>query len=133
MPKKKIKKMKPRNALAKRGVLGGRRWKIDYDYLKNLSPKELDWLESFTQEEYGNNFNHAGKKLNKTKKDKKRIFNNTNAANRCIESLDRINTTKMLTKSSVETYLDNIQEIRDNEDDLIALLDLKKIKRRKNT
>lgn len=122
---------KKNHALNKRGKLSGRRWKIDFDYLDKLSDKDLSFLESFVQEEYGNNFNHEGKKLNKRQKDKKRIYSNTNSSERCILSLDKVKTTKMSRVTDLETYLDNILPVSDHENVVNDLLDSKKRRKRK--
>ena len=122
---------KKNHALNKRGKLGGRRWKIDFDYLDKLSEKDKAYLESFVQEEYGNNFNHDGKKLNKNKEQRKRVYDNTNSSNRCVLSLDRVKTTRLKTSTNVETYLENIQPIYDHELVVANLLDIKKRRNRK--
>lgn len=41
-------------------------------------------MNSFMEEEVCANFNHSGPKINKAKKDKKRIYDKNNARNRCI-------------------------------------------------
>jgi hypothetical protein len=41
-------------------------------------------MNSFVEEEIHANFNHNGPKLNKTKEEKKRIYNKNNARNRCV-------------------------------------------------
>lgn len=41
-------------------------------------------MNSFMEEEVCANFNHKGQKINKTKKDKKRIYDKNNARNRCV-------------------------------------------------
>ena len=38
---------------------------IDYDYLDKLSPEELQWLNSFSEEYTNANFNHKGKRIHK--------------------------------------------------------------------
>jgi len=41
-------------------------------------------MNAFMEEENNANFNHSGPKLNKTKDEKKKIYNRNNARNRCI-------------------------------------------------
>lgn len=53
-------------------------------YFHKLSPEEKKWMNSFMEEENNANFNHSGPKLNKTKDEKKKIYNRNNARNRCI-------------------------------------------------
>lgn len=57
---------------------------LDIDYVGKLNDKEKAWLNSFLEEEVNAKFDHPGKKLNKSKKDKRRIYSNNNARNRCI-------------------------------------------------
>lgn len=57
---------------------------IDYDYLDQLGPKELEWLNAFTSEFINADMNHGGKKLHKSKKLRKDCFDKNNARNRCI-------------------------------------------------
>ena len=60
---------------------------MDQDYIHLLSDKEKQWLSNFMEEELGANFHHKGKKLNKTKADKRRCYGNNNARNRCLYSI----------------------------------------------
>lgn len=53
-------------------------------YFHKLTPEEKKWMNSFMEEENNANFNHNGPKLNKTKEEKKKIYNRNNARNRCI-------------------------------------------------
>jgi len=88
--KKKLKKPKTKRSRTKNAALNKhlnskvRQEYLDYDYLDQLSPKELDWLNRFTEENLGANFNHAGPKFTKTKKKKREIYNENNARNRCL-------------------------------------------------
>jgi len=60
-----------------------RQEQMDWDYLHKLSQKELEWLNNFTVE----TLNAApGKKHYKTKKSKKKIYDENNARNRDIYS-----------------------------------------------
>jgi hypothetical protein len=58
-------------------------------YFNKLSPKEKEWMNAFMEEENAVNFNHRGPKLNKSKEDKKRIYNKNNARNRCIYTREK--------------------------------------------
>lgn len=53
-------------------------------YFHKLTPEEKEWMNAFMEEENNANFNHSGPKLNKSREDKKRIYNKNNARNRCI-------------------------------------------------
>jgi hypothetical protein len=53
-------------------------------YFHKLSPEEKKWMNAFMEEENNANFNHSGPKLNKTRDEKKKIYNRNNARNRCI-------------------------------------------------
>lgn len=55
---------------------------LDFDYLHLLSDEEKRWLSDFTREWASADFNHAGKKINRTKKSRKRIYDANNARNR---------------------------------------------------
>ena len=54
------------------------------NYFHKLSPEEKKWMNAFMEEENNANFNHGGPKLNKSKDEKKKIYNRNNARNRCI-------------------------------------------------
>lgn len=51
-------------------------------YIDKLGPKEKAWMNSFVEEEIIANFNHVGKKFNKSKESKRVIYNKNNARNR---------------------------------------------------
>lgn len=57
---------------------------IDYDYINKLSEEEKKWLSDFTEEYTNANFNHSGKKLHKTKLQKRDCYNKNNSRNRDI-------------------------------------------------
>lgn len=57
---------------------------LDMDYLDQLNDKEKAWLNAFVEEEINAKFNHSGKKFNKSKKNKRRIYSANNARNRCV-------------------------------------------------
>lgn len=70
--------LKPHFSLKRRAEL------LDMDYISKLNDKEKAWLNSFIEEEVHAKFNHDGKKLNKSKKAKRKIYTANNARNRCI-------------------------------------------------
>jgi hypothetical protein len=70
--------------LSKSVNLKSRQHLLDFDYIDKLSPSEKDWLNRFVEEEVHANFNHKGPKLNKSKKQRKRIYDANNARNRDI-------------------------------------------------
>lgn len=57
---------------------------LDMDYISKLNDKEKAWLNAFIEEEVNSKFDHTGKKFNKTKKAKRKIYSANNARNRCI-------------------------------------------------
>lgn len=57
---------------------------IDYDYVDQLTDKEKDWLNKFTEEYTNANFNHKGPKIQKKKKHEKESYDRNNSRNRCI-------------------------------------------------
>lgn len=69
-------------------------------YFNQLSEEEKEWMNSFMEEETCANFNHNGPKINKTKKEKKRIYDKNNARNRCIYTREKAqNKLKMVEKA----------------------------------
>lgn len=56
----------------------------DFDYLNQLTDKEKEWLNNFSEEYNGADFRHNGKTLHKTKKLKSDCYNRNNARNRCV-------------------------------------------------
>lgn len=123
----KIKKKKTRRsatkypALEPKFNLKSRYELIDYDYLDQLTEKDKDWLNTFTEEYTGANFNHGKKKLHKTKKLKKSCYDMNNSRNRC-----------QLTKAKASGKYDSLSDIDeadiliDMEDRLIYNVDKKK-------
>ena len=82
--KRKTKRSKQKNpALIKKYNSRVRQEYLDYDYLNQLDEKQLAFLNSFTEETLGANFNHKGKKLIKKVREKRQIYNENNARNRC--------------------------------------------------
>lgn len=57
---------------------------LEIDYLDKLNDKEKAWLNAFNEEEVNAKFDHTGKKLNKTKTAKRKIYSANNARNRCV-------------------------------------------------
>jgi hypothetical protein len=131
---------------------------IDFDYIDKLSPSEKQWLNSFVEEELIANVSHSGKKLNdfktkdlsikkkdirkKVNSNKKRIFDNNNARNRCGLSKAKASgklTYKGFTKKNVADIYDtgNIINRGTNktEELMAALYDLKhhKVTRKRKT
>ncbi len=109
--KKSIKSPTRRNrfkysALEKTANLKTRQDEIDdvKTYFDKLSPEEKDWMNRFMEEEVHADFRHDGPILNKSKKDKKRIYNKNNARNRCT-----------YTKEKAKGMLDNFGKLEDME------------------
>ena len=101
---------------------------LDYDYIDQLSEKEKEWLNSFTEEYIAANFNHPGKTFHKTKKSKREIYNQNNARNRCLMSQSRAQNKLDNYTQSVEESIEekNLSNTRDIEDSMIDYLDKKK-------
>lgn len=85
------------------------------DYLDELSSKDLEWLNTFVEEEVHARLDHDDKPLNRKKKDKKRIYDNNNSRNRDIYTKGRLSGGEI-----PDTVSDN-----STEDMMIELLDLK--------
>jgi truncated hemoglobin YjbI len=54
----------------------------DYDYVDKLSDKDKKWLSDFTSEWLGANLNDSDKKMHKSNKRRKQVFDMNNARNR---------------------------------------------------
>lgn len=66
------------------------RWEhLDQDYIDKLSDKEKEWLSNFNEEYLSGNFNHKGKKLHRTKKERRDCYNRNNARNRDLYTINR--------------------------------------------
>jgi len=100
------------NALYKKGNLGSRRWKIDFDYIHKLNDKEKEALNDFIEEYYLANFAHTGKKkYHKTKEEKRKIYYENNVSNRCVMSLH--NSKGKATTSVALTLPDKVNDLVD--------------------
>jgi predicted NACHT family NTPase len=100
------------------------------DYVDQLSDKEKEWLTAFVREEVLADFAHTGKKLNKTKKAKREIYNKNNASNRCIYSLNGIKTARSgevkIPAEEVAAKWRKYEATKDEvEDAMIDLIDLR--------
>lgn len=60
-----------------------RRDSIDGDYYDKLSEKEREWMNAFLSETVVTNFNHTGPDFYTTKEEKRKLFAENNARNRC--------------------------------------------------
>lgn len=61
----------------------------DIDYVDQLSDKDKKYLSTFMEENLGANLNHQGRKINKTKEQRKSIFDANNARQRDIYAIMR--------------------------------------------
>lgn len=91
---------------------------IDYDYLNKLSPKELKWLNKFTEEYVNANLSGQSKKLHNTKELKKDCYDRNNARNRCVY------TKAKASGNVVDTEVVEVFEV--DEDEIVESIDLKK-------
>lgn len=83
---------------------------IDYDYINKLSEEEKDWLNRFTEEFVGANFNHSGEILHDSKELKRDCYGKNNARNRDI-------LTKMKASGKIE-YIEELYELVYNKEEL---------------
>lgn len=77
-------KNQPRYGLMQSRARPGARDFLDFDYLKQLSDEELDWLNRFATEFYRADFSKPGKALHRTKAKKRECYGANNARNRDI-------------------------------------------------
>ncbi len=87
---------------------------IDYDYVDQLSDKDKEWLNTFTEEYTNANFNHGKKVLHKTKALKKNCYDRNNARNRDI-----------LTRSKAAGDTVYLEELKEKEQKIKDFLDEK--------
>lgn len=104
-----------------------RREYLDMDYLHKLSEKEKAWLNKFVDEELNASFKNDKSDLNKAKKQKKRIFNQNNARNRCLYGVTKIN--GLLMDESYIKEEKNASNPNTLEDALIEYIDTKDSKK----
>lgn len=138
--KKKPKKHKHRNfVIFGRGNLGSRRWKVDYDYINELSQEEKNFLNDFTEEYYLANIKkdmETGKykgRFLKTKEERRKTWYENSVSNRCIMSLNNTNgkvKTQVVNYDSqnndkVNNLVDLIHSNKNEESSAIAQLDFK--------
>ncbi len=71
---------------------------LDQDYLHKLNPDELAWLNKFMAEENTASFKNDGNDFNKTKEERKKIYDRNNSRNRDQYGLirNRVANTKLL-------------------------------------
>lgn len=83
--------------------------RIDFDYLDKLSEEELTWLNKFMEEENGASFKNDGTDFNKTKEERKKIYDANNRNNRDQYGLTKakVANTKLL---NYDTNLNMIEE-----------------------
>ena len=61
----------------------------DIDYIDQLNDTEKAWLNAFNEEYINAKFDHGGKKIHKTKKQRKICYDKNNARNRDIYTLKK--------------------------------------------
>jgi len=99
---------------------------IDQDYIDKLTDEEKDWLSRFNEEYVSANFQHKGKKLHKTKKQKRERYQANNKRNVDIFAVSKAN--EMLRgEKDIKSVLDKSDtNASQHEDTMIALIDMKK-------
>lgn len=113
----------------------------DYDYVDKLSPKEKEFLNSFTEEYYNANFKHEGKRVHKkklatriiktTKKEKiydvyeKDSYDRNNKRNNDVQGINKMNSTlKEFDPKNKELHIGKRSTVvNETEDALIEVLD----------
>lgn len=97
---------------------------MDQDYLEKLNPEELAWYDKFLKEELNANFTHTSKDFNKSKKSKRKLYNDNNARNRCLfNNLSAIQQLGYMDDNLTKDYEDSSCAINNTEDILIELID----------
>ncbi len=103
------------------------RWEyLDQDYANQLSDKDKEYLSNFNEEYLSGNFNHKGKKLHRTKKEKRDCYNRNNARNRDLYTINR--TRGWIADAEIANEAVERSQNKDassQEDTLIELIDLK--------
>jgi hypothetical protein len=96
---------------------------LDQDYIDQLSDKDKEWLSQFNEEYMAGSSRHKGKKLNKTKKERRESYARNNARNRDLYALGR--TRGWVT--DVADHIENNQVINPaaQENAVIDLIDIK--------
>lgn len=128
-------------AINKRGNLGSKRWKIDFDYTHQLNEEEKRFLNDFTEEYYIANFKKNGdgtykSRFLKSKKARRKSWYENNVSNRCVMSLNgvqgKVTTQELKGKPSdsphggVNEFIDFFTPNKDEiEDTIIDRIDFK--------
>ena len=111
--------------------VANRRDLLEVDYVSKLNDSEKDWLNRFNEEFALANFNHSGKKLDKSKKAKKAAYDSNNARNRCL--YNKAKSTGLLDNAPSEAYLaakidaNNVATPSEIEDALLTAMELKNL------
>jgi hypothetical protein len=123
LSKKTLRSVSRYPGLEKRFNLKNRQGEIDYDYLHKLSQEELDWLNRFSEEYIGANFNHPGELIDQTPEGKKLAYNRNNARNRCIYSLSEAKSCIIQwDQKQIERYVEKTQRTDICEEDVLILI-----------
>lgn len=104
---------------------------IDYDYLDQLKPEELDWLNKFSEEYINAKFNNDETDIDQTPEGRKASYDRNNARNRCLYSqlkVRRMND-KLLNYDDVVNIVEDSQDLAPKymEDAYIDYMDEKNI------
>lgn len=83
------------------------------EYIDQLNEEELAWLNKFMEEELNASFKNDGTDLNKTKEERKKIYDRNNARNRCQYGIikAKVAQTKLLNYENVLNIVE--QEVND--------------------
>lgn len=122
--KKNSRRSQTKNAALKPNLnIKNRQELIDFDYLDKLTDKEKAWLNNFVEEEINANFNHSGKVLNKSDKEKRTCYNRNNARNRDIFAIKK-SQDMLKPEKAGQKKLDDVEfSVNEIEDSIIDMLD----------
>ena len=84
-----------------------KQWKVDQDYIKDLSPEEREWLGKFNQEYYRNRFTKEDN-LHNTPELKRACYSNENASNRDLYSIKDV--------GGMVGFIDDMDDLNETED-----------------
>lgn len=109
---------------------------IDYDYIDQLSEKEKDWLNRFTEEYTNAKYDHEGPRIQKRKKDRLESYGRNNSRNRDILTKSKasgklmglatkIQFTQQMSPEEVIITIERIREALSNEKAMKKIKDKK--------
>lgn len=103
---------------------------LDQDYLDELSPEEMTWLNQFMEEYNNSSFKNDGSNIDNSAEGRKAAYDRTNARNRCLYGRLKLNnaTDKVVDYEEVIHALDEQQVINNVEDSYIEYMEFRELK-----